>query len=222
MSKLQAKAPNGLNQDSKSENRLAIERLVFFSDAVFAIAITILVLDIRLPAGADAASSRELLLSLAGLWPKYLAFFISFWVIGLFWISHHRKFLYIERLDYQLVTLNLLTLMMIVFIPFPTAVMSENVSFTANAFYALTMILASLSGLILWRHAARNHRLVDPNLDRRLIWREASTPLASIAIFTLSIGVAALDTGLARICWVLVFPAHFFLRRRAASQETND
>jgi uncharacterized membrane protein len=216
MGKLQATAPNELEQDSTPQNRLALERLVFFSDAVFAIAITLLVLDIRLPTGADSASSRELLLSLAGLWPEYLAFFISFWVIGLCWISHHRKFLYIRRVDNQLLTLNLLMLMMIAFIPFPTAVMSENVSFTATAFYALTMTLACLSGLILWWHAAHNHRLVDPNLDRRQIWREASVPLATIVIFLLSMGVAVFDAGLARICWVLVFPVALFLRRRAA------
>lgn len=214
MGKPHATGPNELKQDSPTQNRFAIERLVFFSDAVFAIAITILVLDIRLPAGVDAASSRELLLSLAGLWPKYLAFFVSFWVIGLSWTSHHRKFLYVQRVDYQLLALNLLMLMMIAFIPFPTAIMSENVSFTATAFYALTMILTSLSGLILWRHAARNHRLIDPNLGRRQIWREASVPLVTAAIFTLSIGVAALDAGLARVCWILVFPVAFFLRRR--------
>lgn len=216
MGKLQPTAPNELKQDRPPQNRLALERLVFFSDAVFAIAITILVLDIRLPAGEDAAGSRELLLLLASLWPKYLAFFISFWVIGLSWISHHRKFLCIQRVDYQLLTLNLLLLMMIAFTPFPTAVMSENVSFTATVFYALTMILVSLSGLILWWYAARNHRLIDPNLDRRQIRREALLPLATIAIFMLSIGVAVLDAGLARICWVLVFLAAFFLRRRAA------
>jgi uncharacterized membrane protein len=183
MGKLEATDPDELKQDSTPQNRLALERLVFFSDAVFAIAITILVLDIRLPAGADSASSRELFLSLAGLWHEYLAFFISFWLIGLCWISHHRKFLYIRRVDNQLLILNLLMLMMIAFIPFPTAVMSENVSFTATGFYALTMILACLSGLILWWHAARDHRLVDPNLDRRQIWREASVPLATIAIY---------------------------------------
>jgi uncharacterized membrane protein len=215
MGKIQSVASNELKHDSAPQNHLALERLVFFSDAVFAIAITILVLDIRLPTGADAASSRELLLSLAGLWQEYLAFFVSFWVIGLSWISHHRKFLYIQRVDSQLLTLNLLMLMLIAFIPFPTAVMSENVSFTATAFYALTMILACLSGLILWWHATRNHRLVCANLDRRQIWREASVPLATIAIFILSMGVAVLDAGLARICWMLVFPVAFFLRRVA-------
>jgi uncharacterized membrane protein len=104
MGNLQATASNELKQDSTPQNRLALERLVFFSDAVFAIAITILVLDIRLPAGADSASSRELFLLLAGLWQEYLAFFISFWVIGLCWISHHRKFLHIRRVDNQLLT----------------------------------------------------------------------------------------------------------------------
>lgn len=216
MSKLHNRARDEVRLDSTPQNHFAIERLVFFSDAVFAIAITILVLDIRLPAGGNATSSRELLLALAGLWPKYLAFFISFSVIGLSWISHHRKFLYIQRVDFQLLTLNLLMLMIIVFIPFPTTIMSENVSFTATAFYALTMISAGLSGLILWWHAAHNHRLVDPNLDRRQIWREASLPIATIAVFVLSMGVAVLDAGLARVCWVLLFPVAFFLRKRAA------
>ena len=203
-----------LEQYAMSKDRLGLERLVFFSDAVFAIAITILVLDIRLPSGADSASSRELFQALTGLWQEYLAFFISFWTIGLSWISHHRKFLYIQRIDNLLVTLNLLMLMLIVFIPFPTAVMSENVSFTATAFYALTMILACLSGLILWWYAARNHHLVNPSLDKHQIWKEALVPLATIAIFVLSIGVAVLYEGLARICWVLVFPVAFLLRRK--------
>jgi uncharacterized membrane protein len=216
MGKLQTSASNALAQDSTPQDRFALERLVFFSDAVFAIAITILVLDIRLPNGADSVNSRELLLSLAGLWQEYLAFFISFWVIGLSWISHHRKFLYIQKVDNLLLTLNLLMLMVIAFIPFPTAVMSENISFTATAFYALTMIIACLSGLTVWWHASRNHRLVNPSLSKCQIWREASVPLATIAIFILSMGVAVLDAGLARICWVLVFPVAFFLRRKVA------
>jgi uncharacterized membrane protein len=216
MAKPPATAPSELRADDPPQNPLAMERLVFFSDAVFAIALTILVLDIRLPAGVDNAGSRELLVALASLWPHYLAFFISFWVVGLSWISHHRKFLHIQRVDFQLLLLNLLMLMMIAFIPFPTAVMSDNVTFTATAFYALTMILASMSGLALWWHAARNHRLIDPGLDRRQIWREASIPLATISIFMISIGIAVTVPGLARISWVLVFPIAFFLRRRAA------
>jgi uncharacterized membrane protein len=210
----EAITPREVEPDPGRKTRLSIERLVFFSDAVFAIAITLLILDIGVPSGTASADSRGLFLSLVSLWPKYLAYFISFWVIGLSWISHHRKFLFIERADYPLLTLNLLLLMIIAFVPFPTAVMSESVTFTASAFYALTMILASLSGLLLWRHAAGGHRLVNPALEDRLIRREASMPLATIAVFAISIGVAFFEPGLARLCWLLVFPLVLILRRR--------
>jgi uncharacterized membrane protein len=216
MSNVNATVPKKLKPDAMSKDRLGLERLVSFSDGVFAIAITLLVLDIRLPSGADSASDRQLLLLLAGLWQKYLAYFISFWVIGLCWISHHRKFLHIQRVDNQLLSLNLLMLMMIAFIPFPTAVMSENLSLTATGFYAFVMTLACLTGLILWWHAARNHNLIDPHLDKHEIWREALVPAATIAILVLSMGVAFFDAGLARICWVLIFPVSLFLRRKAA------
>jgi uncharacterized membrane protein len=152
---------------------------------------------------------------LAGLWEAYLAFFISFWVIGLSWISHHRKFLHIQWMDNGLLLLNLLLLMVIVFIPFPTAVMSESTSFTATAFYALVMILASLVGLILWLYATHDHRLVDPGLDKRKIRHESLVHWATMAVFALSIGVAVFDSGLARICWVLVFVVVYFLRRKS-------
>jgi uncharacterized membrane protein len=201
--------------EDRSKDRRGLERLIFFSDAVFAIAITLLVLDIRLPTDAGSANDRELLSLLLGLWQKYLAYFVSFWVIGLCWISHHRKFLHIQRVDIRLLSLNLLMLMLIAFIPFPTAVMSENDNLTATGFYVLIMILACLSGLLLWWYAAHNHNLIDPHLDRRQIWIETRVPIATIGILVLSMGVAAFDAGLARICWVLIFPVSLLLRRKS-------
>jgi uncharacterized membrane protein len=215
MDKSKKTAPKERKQETGIQNRLGLERLIFFSDAVFAIAITLLVLEIRLPSGTDSASNHQLFLLLTGLWHKYLAYLISFFTIGLSWISHHHKFLHIQRVDNQLLTLNLLMLMMIAFIPFPTAVMSENTNFTATCFYALIMIMACLSGLILWWYAARNHKLIDPNLDQHQIWREVLVPTATMAIFAFSIGVALFDAGLARICWLFVFPVSLFFRRRA-------
>jgi uncharacterized membrane protein len=209
-------APEGKKQDASPPVPYSLERLILFSDAVFAIAITLLVLEIRLPVGGDSADSRQLLQILGGLWHKYLAYFISFWVIGLNWISHHRKLLYIQRADFQLLSLNLLTLMLIAFTPFPTAVMSENISFTATAFYALMMILVSLSGLTLWWYAAYHHKLIGPELDDRRIRQETLVPAVTVAVFMLSIGVAAVEPGLARIVWVLIFPEALILRRRTA------
>ncbi len=124
--------------------------MIFFSDAVFAIAITLLALDIRLPVEAAALNDSELLQSLLALGPKYLSYCISFLVIGSFWISHHSKFRIITRYDSRLLFLNLLLLMVIAFIPFPTAILSEHGNRTATIFYALTMVAVGLLSTLMW------------------------------------------------------------------------
>jgi uncharacterized membrane protein len=214
MKKTKTTGPVELNQFTSEQNRLGLERLMFFSDAVFAIAITVLVLDIHLPVGADSANDNQLLIMLTGLWHKYLAYIISFWVIGLYWINHHRKFLLIKKFDHTLLSLNLLLLMVIAFIPFPTSVISENGSRSATVFYAIVMALGGLVLAILWLHAAYHHNLIDPRLNKRRRWREAAGSLAIAAIFFLSIGIAFLDEGLVRICWVLIIPISLFLNVR--------
>jgi len=92
-------------------------RLEAFSDGVFAIAITLLVLEIKVPTG------EALALGLLHLWPSYLAYAISFIVIGAIWINHHAMFDWIVRADQKLLLLNTLHLMFIAFLPFPTAVL---------------------------------------------------------------------------------------------------
>jgi uncharacterized membrane protein len=214
MVKPNSKVPAVPSHDRSEQERIGLERLIFFSDAVFAIAITVLVLDIRLPPGGDVADNNQLLLMLTGLWPKYFAYILSFWVIGLYWISHHRKFLLIKRFDNRLLRLNLLLLMVIAFIPFPTAVMSENGNRTATIFYALIMALGELLVFILWWHAAHNHNLIDARLNREFLWREVASPLVTVGIFILSIGIAFLDEGLVRFFWMLLIPASLFLNAR--------
>ncbi len=206
MKKPKAAAPPEHNQDASERNHLGLERLIFFSDAVFAIAITLLVLDIHLPAGAESANDSQMLSMLTGLWGKYLAYLLSFWVIGLYWISHHRKFLLIKRFDNRLLSLNLLLLMAVAFIPFPTSVLSESVTRTASVFYALVMALGGVLMALLWWHAIRNHNLIDPQLDRQLQRREMVAPLATAAIFLISIGIAFWNAGLVRLFWLLIVP----------------
>ncbi len=203
---------------TSEQNKTGLERLIFFSDAVFAIAITILVLDIRLPAGVDLTGDSQLQSALIDLWPKYLAYVLSFWVIGLYWMNHHRKFLSIKKFDHLLLSLNLLFLMVIAFIPFPTAVVSEYPNRTASIFYALIMALGGLLLAILWQHAARNPQLIDLHLSKRQRWREAAGPLAITAIFVLSIGVAFFAAGWVRVVWILIIPVSILLnvRREAA------
>ena len=187
-------------------DELGLERLIAFSDAVFAIAITLLALDIRLPAGAESFGNAEMLRQLLGLWPKYLAYLISFLAIGSFWLGHHRRFPFIRRYDGGLLTFNLLFLMVIAFVPFPTSVLSESGNRTATIFYALTMILGALMLAALWWHASRHNRLTDPGLDAGEVRRQFVPALLTIALFALSIGLAFLDENLARLSWLLVVP----------------
>src|SRR5258707_188668 len=105
----------------KSRTELGLERLIFFSDAVIAIAITLLVLDLRLP----EASGESLAAQLGDLSSSFLSFFMSFAVIGLFWEAHHRLFGFIERYDRTLLWLNLAFLFLIASLPFPTSVLAN-------------------------------------------------------------------------------------------------
>jgi uncharacterized membrane protein len=194
------------------KNRMSMERLVFFSDAVFAIAITLLAIDIHLPVDAAGLGNTELFRHLLDVWPKALGYMVSFLVIGNFWVIHHRQFRYIERYDTRLVYINLLILLAVAFIPFPTAVISENGNRTATVFYALAASLVGLFSAVLWTYAARGRRLVSPEVTpamvRRGLWRNLCAP----AILLGSIALAFVDPDLAKYSWILIAPAVFLIK----------
>jgi uncharacterized membrane protein len=208
--------PGTLTKISKAaeSESLGLERLVFFSDAVFAIAITILVLDIRLPVGEEALDDAQLVAQLLGAWHKYLAYVISFLVIGSFWISHHRKFQYIKRYDANLMLLNLLLLMAIAFIPFPSSIISNYGYRSATIFYAMSMIVTGLMSVALWWYATWHNRLIDAQMDVAIRRQQFLSPLITISIFAISIPVAFINNGLARFLWILIFPVLIYFRRK--------
>ncbi len=195
------------------QNQLGFERLIFFSDAVFAIAITLLVLEIRLPSSDGIISDSQMLPVLVGMWHKFLAYVISFLVIGVFWMGHHRKFRYIIRYGSTLLFLNLLMLMGIAFLPFPSSVISEYPYRTVTIFYAFILMLTSLFSVVIWWYASRNNRLIDPDLDQKQRRRQLINPIATSIIFLVSIGVAFFDVNLARLIWILIFPVTIFINR---------
>lgn len=198
--------------DNPAQDRFGLDRLVFFSDGVFAIAITLLVLEIRLP-GGQALDDAQLLAGLLEIWHKYLAYAISFLVIGTFWISHHRKFRYIRRYDGRLLMFNLFFLMVVAFIPFPSSVISETSNSTATIFYALTMVLAGFWMAALWSYASRNNRLTDPHLDAPTRRRELARPLTTSLLFLVSIGIALINGDVARLSWFLILPLTLYANR---------
>lgn len=189
-------------QKHGSSDAMGLERLVFFSDAVFAIAITLLALEIRLPEEAAGASDAHLAEILLGLWPKYLGYTISFLVIGLFWIGHHRKFRFIQRYDGNLLILNILMLMLVALAPFPTALLSESGGQLATILYAAFMLVLGLLYVAVWLYASQDNRLtnVKPAERNYETWRALSSP----AIFALSIPIALYDANLAKYAWALI------------------
>ncbi len=140
-------------------------RLETFADAVFAIAITLLILDIRLPPHEELAQVGGLGSALLQLWPSYLGYILSFVVIGIMWSNHHSLMKLIDRLDHRFIMLNLVLLLCVAFLPFPTAVMAEHLTNLHNreisvAFYCGSFTVTAAIYFLVWWHAARDRRLI--------------------------------------------------------------
>jgi uncharacterized membrane protein len=140
------------------EKNLQLERLVFFSDAVIAIAITLLALDIRIEKTESGHLSFE---DIFRQWHVFLSFFLSFFNIANFWRTHHRFFVYINRINDTLLTYNILWLLFIVLLPFATSLVS-NYFFDGPAIfiYCLVMLIISIFQNMIWDYSAV-HQFID-------------------------------------------------------------
>src|SRR5437763_1310833 len=138
-------------------------RIEAFSDGVFAIAITLLVLELKIPHESDVG---EVALStlLLRQWPAYVSFVISFLFIGIMWINHHRLFNHIKRSDDVLMVLNLLLLFGVTVVPFPTAVLASQLGHpgqkTAAILFNGTYVVIAIFFNVLWRYASKGRRLL--------------------------------------------------------------
>ena len=138
------------------------DRLEAFSDGVFAIAITLLILEVRVPGGQHTLAHR-----LGQAWPGYLGYAISFTVIGIMWANHHVVFRLIARADHLIVLANLLFLLFVAFIPFPTKVLGDELGHgtsadkhTAVVFYGAVFTVTAITYNLLWRSAAKRPRFL--------------------------------------------------------------
>jgi uncharacterized membrane protein len=140
-----------------------LDRIKFFSDAVFAIAITLLILGIALP---SHTKQSDLAHELNSIWPEYGAFAFTFLLIGLRWLTHLMQFRYIRAYDYMLLFLNLALLFVVAFLPFASRVLAAYPdSRPACILYAASMAVAGLISTALWYHAYHKTSLIDADLD---------------------------------------------------------
>ncbi len=184
------------------------ERIQFFSDAVFAIAMTLLVLEIRLPE-TDGELSWAML---AELWPQVFAYALSFSIIGINWVTHHRKFLVIVRFDGRLMAINLVLLGFVALLPFPTSILSDYGDNTpVVVLYALNVGVITLLQLWLWVHAYRAGLTDD--LDDGVFRLVRRNLLPVPIVMGASIVVAFFSPLIAMFMWVLIWPASILAER---------
>jgi uncharacterized membrane protein len=172
---------------------------------------TVLVVDLSVPVVAESRLDH----ALADEWPQFFSFGLSFLVIGVWWIGHHRMFQFIVRSDLGLVRLNVLFLFAIAFMPFPTALLGEyGKSRTAFVLYAADLAVASLLSAALWAYATHRGRLVRREVGDRLIRYLQIRPLCVSATFLTSIPIAFARIRIAELWWVSAVMLTGLARRR--------
>ncbi len=203
---------------------LDIERLIFFSDAVIAIAITLLVIQLDVP--TVLRSDAELRDALVALSPSFFSFFLSFVVIAIWWLSHHRLLRLVDRSDGLLVVLNFVLLASIAFLPFASRVLGRAGNLpTAVILYAFTNLVAA-SSLLAMRFVAYRLGLLRAGIDMGEFWSRTRYTVGTMAVFAISMPIALVSPSSATALWnvifLLVVVRTWRDRRRRASRARTD
>ncbi len=186
----------------REDNEIEFSRIVAFSDGVFAIAITLLVLQIEVPQGAT--SSSELWHAILRQDGDLYAFAISFAVIGRFWVVHHRFFTEVRGFDGRLLTINLVFLFWMVSIPFSSQVLGEyGGEASAVIIYAANLALATLTSALLTTYALRAGLTTEGRSKE--IRTNRNGGLWACAVFLATIPVAAINPHIAPLIWLALF-----------------
>jgi uncharacterized membrane protein len=174
-----------------AEDALGLERLVFFSDAVMAIAITLLAVDIHVPDFPSGVSAPLVGEQFSQLSPQITSFVISFTVIGVYWAAHNRYFAWIQHHDGRLIALNLAFLFFVAAIPFVASLLGHYPGLAIGVVpYAIDVAALGLAMAAIWWYASGDAHLVDPELDSTTILLFRIRPLATAVVFFLSVPIA--------------------------------
>jgi len=184
-----------------------IGRIISLSDGVFAFALTLLVLGLTVPVLSTSTPSgplsRMLWARLQSDWPKFLGYVFAFVMISVWWMVHHRTFRYIQRYDFVLMWLNMLVLLEVAVMPFVLQVFSGYPGTqTAVALFAFMQMATGITINVLWRYAARGHRLIDPKLPDEEIRYFANRGILPAVAFGGSILVSFVNLSWAEVIWV--------------------
>jgi len=223
-----------MRQIEKSYNDIAgqkVQRLEAISDGVFAIALTLLVLELHVPVLEAIHTETAVLQSLYALAPKFLAYFLSFMTLGIFWVGHSSQFNYIEKSDRNLTWITLFFLLFVSIIPFSTAFLGEYIdSKAAVGLYWLNIFALGSSLLIHWNYAYKHHLAAIPEQEResvnravrgRIIIAQTLYALAALLCF-ISTYLSIFIIVLIQLNYALgVFPRHAQEAHHAETDESS-
>ncbi|MCX6132346.1 MAG: TMEM175 family protein [Ignavibacteriales bacterium] len=195
-----------------SRRALQLERVILFSDAVFAIAITLLIIEIKVPSMHDGITNEtDLLWAVARLAPKFLGFLISFLLVGMYWTRHHVLFGYVIDYTSKLLWLNLLFLLSIVLMPFSTGIFGEYSTpktihyITPLAVYVLNFCYSGFTLFLLWRYVGNPaNRVSDDSLTPEITRAAKTRAVVISSVFALTIPVAFINPWAARYVPILI------------------
>jgi TMEM175 potassium channel family protein len=198
-------------------------RLEAFSDGVFAVAITLLALDLGVPS-LEKTHGRGLAQALLDQWPHYLAYALSFVTILIMWINHHTIFKLVKRTDHLFLIMNGFLLMVITATPFATALLAEYIEQpdkkVAQLVYGGLSLLMAIAYNVMWRYASTGDRLLDANADRRLVASVTRAyrfgPIVYLVAVLLALGSAELSLAMC-IALALFFALPTTVTRALAS-----
>lgn len=201
-----------------------LSRIISLSDGVFAFALTLLALSLSVPFLGDTSGlsngqlSGRLAHVLQGDWHAFLGYVFAFAMIGVWWVAHHRTFRYIERYDSRLVWMNMALLLQIAVMPFVLSVYaSYSTTQTAVGLFSGIEATTGMTMFLIWWYATDKRRLVDPELDPRLIHYFRERNLIAPAVFLAAIGVSFVSVPGAQYTWVVAIVSQVLLGRYGAS-----
>jgi len=188
-------------------------RLLAFSDGVFAIAVTLLVFNLKVPEIAEGDVHRLLPGAIRAMAPRFLNYLVSFLLIAIFWTIHHRMLDLIVHVDYTFIWINVIYLLVISFSPFPSALMGTYPGEAFSlVFYICSMFPIVGLSLLMWRYATRNHRLIAKNTPSSSVNYFFIRGTATLAVLLIALPLAFYRVYLAQICMLLIFPIQWTIR----------
>jgi uncharacterized membrane protein len=185
--------------------QLSRNRIEALTDGVFAVAMTLLVLDIKVPELQPPLAMAELPLKLLVLWPKFLSYIISFVILGVYWVGHHIQLSFIRRADRPLLWINILFLLWVALVPFSTALLSEySKTRVAIAIYGANLIAIGLTLALHWWYATAESRHVDPDIHPHLVRGAMKRTLLAPLVYLIAIALSFVRAELSLILYALV------------------